>query len=74
MRILIKNSKIVNEGKIFRSDVLIKEDRIHKICENIDETADLLIDAHSKYLIPGVIDDQVHIREPGLIKNSATKG
>ena len=66
MRILIKNSKIVNEGKIFRSDVLIKEDRIHKICENIDETADLLIDAHSKYLIPGVIDDQVHFREPGL--------
>ena len=66
MRTLIKNAKIVNEGKIFRSDVLIKEDRIHKIYENIDETADLLIDAHSKYLIPGVIDDQVHFREPGL--------
>ena len=47
MRTLIKNAKIVNEGKIFRSDVLIKEDRIHKIYENIDETADLLIDAHS---------------------------
>ena len=66
MRTLIKNAKLVNEGKIFRSDVLIKEDRIHKICDNIDETADLVIDAHLKYLIPGVIDDQVHFREPGL--------
>ncbi|MCP4521860.1 MAG: dihydroorotase [Cytophagales bacterium] len=64
--ILIKNANIVNEGKIFSSDLLVKEGRIEKIASSIDATADRIIDANGKYLLPGVIDDQVHFREPGL--------
>lgn len=67
MRILIKNAQIVNEGKIFKSDVLIENDLIAKISETIpEENLDKIIDAEGKFLIPGVIDDQVHFREPGL--------
>ena len=67
MKTLIKNAQIVNEGKIFKSDVLIENDLIAKISENIsEENADKIIDAEGKFLIPGVIDDQVHFREPGL--------
>ena len=67
MRILIKNAQIVNEGKIFKSDVLIENDLIAKISETIpEENIDKIIDAEGEFLIPGVIDDQVHFREPGL--------
>ena len=66
MTTLIKNASIVNEGIIFTSDVLIEEDKIREISENIETKADITIDATGKYLIPGVIDDQVHFREPGL--------
>ena len=66
MSTLIKNASIVNEGIIFTSDVLIEEDKIREISENIETKADITIDATGKYLIPGVIDDQVHFREPGL--------
>ena len=67
MRILIKNAQIVNEGKIFKSDVLIENDLIAKISETIpEENLDKIIDTEGKFLIPGVIDDQVHFREPGL--------
>ena len=67
MRILIKNAQIVNEGKIFKSDVLIENELIAKISETIpEENLDKIIDAEGKFLIPGVIDDQVHFREPGL--------
>ena len=67
MRILIKNAQIVNEGKIFKSDVLIENDLIAKISETIlEENLDKIIDAEGKFLLPGVIDDQVHFREPGL--------
>ena len=67
MRILIKNAQIVNEGKIFKSDVLIENDLIAKISETIlEENLDIIIDAEGKFLLPGVIDDQVHFREPGL--------
>jgi len=66
MKILIKNSQIVNEGKIIQSDILIENDLISKIQSNISEEADQIIDASGKYLLPGVIDDQVHFREPGL--------
>lgn len=67
MRILIKNAQIVNEGKIFKSDILIENDLIAKISETIpEENIDKIIDAEGKFLIPGVIDDQVHFREPGL--------
>lgn len=67
MRILIKNAQIVNEGKIFKSDILIENDLIAKISESIsEENADTIINAEGKFLIPGAIDDQVHFREPGL--------
>ncbi|MDP9957668.1 dihydroorotase [Epilithonimonas hungarica] len=66
MKILIKNAQIVNEGKIIQSDILIENDLISKIDSNINEEADQVIDASRKYLLPGVIDDQVHFREPGL--------
>ena len=66
MRTLIKNASIVNEGKIYTSDVLIDRERIQQISENIDIDVDVEIDASGKYLLPGIIDDQVHFREPGL--------
>jgi len=65
----IKNASIVNEGAIFRGDVLIKDGIIEKIFEqdSHDQVANTLtIDAEGKYLLPGVIDDQVHFRDPGL--------
>ena len=66
-KILIKNAKIINEEKIFESDLLIKNDIIFKISKNIKNAPDFkVIDAKGKFLIPGVIDDQVHFREPGL--------
>lgn len=66
--ILIKNAKIVNEGKIVEGDVLIQNQFIAEIGENINaKIADMqVIDAEGSYLIPGAIDDQVHFREPGL--------
>lgn len=67
MKILIKNARIVNENQIFESDLLIDDDLISKIEKNIsEEGTDRVIDASGKILIPGVIDDQVHFREPGL--------
>lgn len=67
MKTLIKNIKIVNEGLITEQDLLIENDLIVKIDKNIEtENVDLVIDGKGKYLLPGVIDDQVHFREPGL--------
>lgn len=67
MKILIKNATIVNENKLSESDLLIENDIISRIAKNIsEEDADQVIDASGKYLMPGVIDDQVHFREPGL--------
>ena len=66
MKTLIKNAHIVNEGKIFKSDLLIENQIIKKIANSIDEKVDKCIDAQGLHLIPGIIDDQVHFREPGL--------
>jgi dihydroorotase len=69
---LIKNISIVNEGRIQHGDVLIKNGRIEKVSPQIAQTpiaigADVReIDGEGKFLFPGVIDDQVHFREPGL--------
>ena len=72
--ILIKNAKIVNEGNIFKSDVLISGDVIVDIAENIlEKNTDILINAKNKFLIPGAIDDQVHFREPGLTHKATIK-
>jgi len=66
-RYLIKNTSIVNEGKIHSGDVLIEDDRIAKISQVIDNKYNATeINGEGKYLLPGVIDDQVHFREPGL--------
>lgn len=64
--ILIKQANIVNEGKIWVADVLIKQGIIQKIDKHIADIADRVINAEGKYLLPGLIDDQVHFREPGL--------
>ena len=64
---LIKGALIINEGRQFKSDILIKNDLIYKISKNIIPKKNyVLIDASDKILIPGIIDDQVHFREPGL--------
>ena len=67
-QILIKNAEIINEGKRFKSDLLIKDGLINKISQDLTpEDANVeVIDAKGKLLIPGIIDDQVHFREPGL--------
>ncbi len=67
-RILIKNATLINEGSVFNSDVLIVNERIEKIAKNMDlqEQSFDMIDAQGLYLLPGMIDDQVHFREPGL--------
>ena len=66
MRLLIKNAKLVNQGKSFYSDLLVEEKIIKKIAPKINENVDRVIDAKGLHLIPGIIDDQVHFREPGL--------
>ncbi|MFN5183697.1 MAG: dihydroorotase [Bacteroidota bacterium] len=66
MSILIKNATIVNEGEVFVSDLLIEDKFIKSIERNIEEKANNVIDAKGLHLFPGVIDDQVHFREPGL--------
>tara|TARA_B110000967_G_C18891525_1_gene567710 strand:+ start:404 stop:1744 length:1341 start_codon:yes stop_codon:yes gene_type:complete len=67
-KILIKNAKIVNENSIFLGDVLIDGEFIVEVNSSItlDEKDITVIDANQQYLIPGLIDDQVHFREPGL--------
>ena len=66
MGIVIKNVKIINEGQILERDLLIEDEYISKIDKNISVNNHVLVDAKENYLIPGVIDDQVHFREPGL--------
>ena len=63
---IIKNTKIVNEGKIIEGDLLIKDQRIEKIGGIINHPQAKEINGEGKYRLPGVIDDQVHFREPGL--------
>ncbi|MEY2701678.1 MAG: Dihydroorotase [Bacteroidota bacterium] len=64
---LIKNAKIVNEGKTFEGDVLIENELITKIDTSISAKPNYtVLDAEGSYLLPGAIDDQVHFREPGL--------
>lgn len=67
MKILILNAHIVNEGQTIAQDLLIEGGRIAKIGKDLQSLpADKVIDAQGKHLLPGVIDDQVHFREPGL--------
>ena len=66
--VLIKNANIVNEGKIMKGDILIEGNYIKEIAKSISaKHADVnVFDAEGKYVLPGIIDDQVHFREPGL--------
>jgi len=66
-RILILNATLVNESRQFEADVWVKNGRIERIDKDLSGLeADIRIDAKGQYLLPGVIDDQVHFREPGL--------
>ena len=65
-KILLKNGIIVNEGVAQESDILIVDDVIAKIGKDISDADAEVIDVTGKHILPGVIDDQVHFREPGL--------
>jgi dihydroorotase len=69
--VLIRNARLVNEGREFDGDLLVSNGRIVKIARSIEgENAKVEIDAKGQWLLPGMIDDQVHFREPG----APTKG
>lgn len=68
---IIKNGKLVNEGRIFAADILLEGDRIARIEErgfsdSGNHSGAKIINAEGKYIFPGIIDSQVHFREPGL--------
>lgn len=65
-KIIIKNGTIINEGKIFQSDLMIEGRYITRIDKDISYDNARIIDAEGKIIIPGIIDDQVHFREPGM--------
>jgi len=66
-QLLIKNGIVINEGCALKKDLLIEGERIVKIASSINVSSDVTVyDASGKHLIPGLIDDQVHFREPGL--------
>ena len=66
--VLIKNARIVNEGKIISGDILIENELIKEVADTISAKSPEVIihDAENNFVLPGVIDDQVHFREPGL--------
>ncbi|MES9905485.1 MAG: dihydroorotase [Sedimenticola sp.] len=65
--ILIKNARMVNDGQILEGDMLVRKGRIEQISPEIPAPEGIkLLDARGRLLMPGMIDDQVHFREPGL--------
>jgi len=65
-KLLLKHASIVNEGRIWESDVLIDGERIARVDTDISSESAQVIDCSGKWIFPGIIDDQVHFREPGL--------
>ncbi|MBD2754714.1 dihydroorotase [Spirosoma validum] len=66
-KLLIRNARVVNEGRITETDVLVESGFIAQIKSGLsDQHVDTVIDANGQCLLPGIIDDQVHFREPGL--------
>ncbi|MFV1448784.1 dihydroorotase [Maribacter sp. HS] len=65
-KIVLKNGTIVNEGIVQEKDILIVDDVISKIADDISDADAEVIDVAGMHILPGVIDDQVHFREPGL--------
>ena len=71
MRTLVKGGRIVNEGRIFDGSVVIEDGYIVDINNQQPESSfDEIIDASGCYVLPGVIDDHVHFREPGLTEKA----
>lgn len=66
MKIILKGGTVVNEGAKKVQDILIDGSRIEKIAHSIEDNNAQEINVEGKYIIPGMIDDQVHFREPGL--------
>lgn len=67
MNYVIKNAFVINEGRRFHSDILVREGRVERLAAIIDTPSSCVeFDARGCFLIPGMIDDQVHFREPGL--------
>jgi dihydroorotase len=64
--LLLANAQVVNEGQVVAADVLIRGDRIERIGTGAVPAGTVTIDLGGKHLLPGLIDDQVHCREPGL--------
>ena len=64
--LILKNCRIVNESKTLESDIAIKNNRIELIGSDINAESSEVVDVNGRYVIPGLIDDQVHFREPGL--------
>lgn len=64
--ILIKNVSIVNRNRIVQGDILIRNGRFEQVGGQIDRRANLVLDGTNLHAMPGIIDDQVHFREPGL--------
>jgi len=73
-RVLIKNASIVNEGRVFIGSIVIDDDRIDEVIEGRDMApvlpADEVFDAEGCFVFPGVIDDHVHFRDPGLTRKA----
>ena len=73
MKTIIQGGTVVNEGRSFRGDIVIEDDRITAVCE-IAETPrgvyDQTVDASGCFVFPGVIDAHVHFREPGLTRKA----
>ncbi len=65
-KILLKNARIINEGAVVEGDILIEDERINKIGPSLTSENAKVLDIRGKYVMPGMIDDQVHYREPGL--------
>ena len=74
-QILIKNARIINEGKIISSDIFIENEMIKEVSKSISlkSSSIQIIDAENNFVMPGIIDDQVHFREPGLTHKADIK-
>lgn len=66
MAFILKNASVINEGQILHKDILVEGKLITKIERDLTHPSAKVLDLAGKYVIPGIIDDQVHFREPGL--------
>jgi dihydroorotase len=65
-KILLKNATLVNEHQVVQQDILIKGELIEKLGHDLSDATAEVIDLEGHHILPGIIDDQVHFREPGL--------